>query len=162
MNNHPTYEYTDPHGDPIRLHAVPAAEGGPAVEIVTPKDPPHIPADRVEELVAGLRDTVRQAGHTPTPVTVPTCGTPCPEPGHHHTCQRSPRHLDVHRDVKQKGDETCRWDTPKTRTVAEALDIVRRWYVDVNDGAGWDADDLVRDLADAGYPLPDDDGADPR
>lgn len=41
--------------------------------------------------------------------------------------------------------------------LSEALDIVRRWYVDVNDGAGWDASDLVQDLENAGYPLPADD-----
>ncbi|MFD7093351.1 hypothetical protein [Streptomyces xanthophaeus] len=41
--------------------------------------------------------------------------------------------------------------------LAAALDIVRRWYVDTNDGAGWTPDDLISDLEQAGHTLPNDD-----
>jgi hypothetical protein len=47
-------------------------------------------------------------------------------------------------------------DAHATESLAPVLDIVRRWYVDVNDGAGWNADDLIRDLEQAGYTLPND------
>lgn len=36
------------------------------------------------------------------------CAAPCPR-GHDHTCARSPQHCGFHRDVKQKGDESCSW-----------------------------------------------------
>ncbi|MFC9089020.1 hypothetical protein [Nocardiopsis dassonvillei] len=38
----------------------------------------------------------------------PLCADPCPH-GHDHTCARSPKHCGPHRDVKQKGDESCSW-----------------------------------------------------
>ncbi|KAB7850166.1 hypothetical protein [Streptomyces mobaraensis] len=37
----------------------------------------------------------------------------------------------------------------------KVLRIVATWYRDVNDGCGYDADDLARELEKAGYPLPD-------
>jgi hypothetical protein len=47
-------------------------------------------------------------------VNAPTalCGTACPD--HPHTCARSPQHYGHHRDVKQKGTETCSWPDPPT------------------------------------------------
>ena len=36
------------------------------------------------------------------------CAAPCPR-GHTHACARSPKHCGPHRDVKQKGTESCSW-----------------------------------------------------
>jgi len=38
----------------------------------------------------------------------PRCGHQCPD--HAHTCDRDPGHGLPHRDVQQKGTETCSWD----------------------------------------------------
>jgi hypothetical protein len=46
------------------------------------------------------------------------CGIPCLT--HQHTCDRSPLHTGVHRDVQQNGQHTCEWDTPGFEDV-EAL-----------------------------------------
>lgn len=149
----PAFEYRDENGARLTTEPLVCSDGTRYVRLTVTEccdASVEIDVKRLEEVIAGQRDTARQTG----PQT--TCGLACPKPGHSHICQRSPGHLDVHRDVKQKGDESCRWATPHTPTLAEALDIVRRWYVDVNDGAGWDACDLISDLEKAGYPLPDD------
>ncbi|MFJ3923059.1 hypothetical protein [Streptomyces sp. NPDC090022] len=148
------FEYTDPTGDRLVIAPDHGPNGQPVVAFTTI---PHtgggtsvlVPLEHLEEVIAGERDMARQAGGA-------TCGHTCPKPSHTHTCQRSPQHLDIHRDVKQKGNETCNWEQPHEPTVTEALDIIRRWYIDVNDGAGWDASDLIHDLEKSGYPLPDD------
>ncbi|MDX3831361.1 hypothetical protein [Streptomyces europaeiscabiei] len=41
-------------------------------------------------------------------------------------------------------------------TLDGAMRIVESWFVDVNDGHGFDASDLVHQLAEAGYQLPSD------
>ncbi|MEH0428812.1 hypothetical protein QBB34_21255 [Streptomyces stelliscabiei] len=41
-------------------------------------------------------------------------------------------------------------------TLDGALQIVESWFVDVNDGHGFDASDLVHQLQEAGYKLPSD------
>jgi hypothetical protein len=46
---------------------------------------------------------------------------------------------------------------PAHPTLSGALEIVESWFVDVNDGHGYDASDLVHRLQDAGYRLPSDD-----
>ncbi|MFE5332519.1 hypothetical protein ACFRCG_39695 [Embleya sp. NPDC056575] len=61
--------------------------------------------------------------------TAKTCGTPCPREDHDHTCARSPGHLGDHRDVKQKGQQTCDWDQivpPATYTQAEIREFAAR------------------------------------
>lgn len=47
-------------------------------------------------------------------------------------------------------------EPPKHPTLAGALEIVESWFVDVNDGHGLDASDLVHQLQEAGYRLPSD------
>lgn len=60
-----TFRYTDPDGD--RLHALPEQrDGQPVVELNIHSEGSdslgiNIPLDRVEELIAGIRDTARQA-----------------------------------------------------------------------------------------------------
>ena len=61
-----SYEYTDPDGDTIRVEVAKRGADGAsprAVAIVTGEDfsMVHIPLGRVEELIAGIRDTARQA-----------------------------------------------------------------------------------------------------
>ncbi|MFB9464506.1 hypothetical protein [Streptomyces cinereospinus] len=58
----------------------------------------------------------------------------------------------------RRGD---RWKEQATAAAAardEVLRIVAAWYVDVNDGLGRDASDLVGDLERAGHQLPEDEG----
>jgi hypothetical protein len=55
------------------------------------------------------------------------CGMPCLT--HPHDCDRSPGHTGVHRDVQQKGDHSCEWDTPGPQdvpTLLAALEKSRR------------------------------------
>ncbi|MBA4865952.1 hypothetical protein H1V43_32330 [Streptomyces sp. PSKA54] len=62
-----TFHYTDPDGD--GLHVEPTARfGQPAisiravrVDIEGASVAVHVPVDQVEELIAGIRDTARQA-----------------------------------------------------------------------------------------------------
>ena len=84
-----SYEYTDPDGDTIRVGV--ARRGSDVDEqrvvgIVTGEDfsMVHIPLDRVEELIAGIRDTARQAadgrcgcGEPSTPGTTHRTDGPC-------------------------------------------------------------------------------------
>lgn len=52
------------------------------------------------------------------------CGTACPD--HPHTCARSPQHYGDHRDVKQKGNETCSWpDPPAPRPAGPSVAATR-------------------------------------
>ncbi|WP_017585506.1 hypothetical protein [Nocardiopsis ganjiahuensis] len=46
--------------------------------------------------------------HGIQPVRSALCAARCPN-GHEHTCARSPKHCGPHRDVKQKGHESCSW-----------------------------------------------------
>jgi hypothetical protein len=55
------FEYTDWSGD--KLTVLPA-KGGILVEA---ENAPHVPLDRVEEVIAGIRDLARQAGRQPAP-----------------------------------------------------------------------------------------------
>lgn len=43
------------------------------------------------------------------------CAVPCPR-GHDHACARSPKHCGPHRDVKQKGEESCSWTDEDVRS----------------------------------------------
>ncbi|MEV8432026.1 hypothetical protein ACWHLZ_27930 [Streptomyces chartreusis] len=77
-----TFRYTDVYGD--RLEVAPSihlADGQPAVEFFIPLTAAgpvragrvHVPLDRVEELIAGVRDTGREAatrGQAPPPAAV--------------------------------------------------------------------------------------------
>lgn len=54
-----TYQYSDIDGDGITVRPAPATVGG--VFIKTDPDGCYIDPDRLEELVAGIRDTARQA-----------------------------------------------------------------------------------------------------
>lgn len=67
-----TYRYTDAHGR--RLTATPDTDldGNPVVTLWAHGEygvgvPVRIPLDRVEELVAGIRDTARQAAAEASP-----------------------------------------------------------------------------------------------
>jgi hypothetical protein len=54
-----TYCYTDEDGEPITVRR---AHGGlPVVVIKTTDSGCYIPLDKVEELIAGIRDAARQA-----------------------------------------------------------------------------------------------------
>ena len=56
-----TFAFTDCVGDRIDMHPMRLAKAGPAVSIAVNDVAVWIPVDQVEELVAGLRDTARQA-----------------------------------------------------------------------------------------------------
>ncbi|MDT0567884.1 hypothetical protein RM704_10450 [Streptomyces sp. DSM 3412] len=47
-------------------------------------------------------------------------------------------------------------DSPDRPSLVGALEIVESWFVDVNDGHGLDASDLIHSLQKAGYRLPGD------
>ncbi|MCX4849806.1 hypothetical protein [Streptomyces sp. NBC_00893] len=55
-----SYRYTDPDGDRFETEADAFDDGTPALYVET-SGPVRIPLDRVEELVAGIRDTAHQA-----------------------------------------------------------------------------------------------------
>lgn len=71
-----TYRWTDPDGNTITIRPTDHPDG-PAVTIqvrtwatsgaVVSTATAHVPADRLEELVAGLRDTARQAANEEQP-----------------------------------------------------------------------------------------------
>ena len=52
------------------------------------------------------------------------CGIPCLK--HPHACDRSPKHTGVHRDVQQRGDHSCEWDTPGPKDVPALMDALNR------------------------------------
>lgn len=61
-----TYHFTDPDGD--HLHVTPITRyGRPAINLRTERGDGHggaavdVPLDRLEELIAGMRDTGREA-----------------------------------------------------------------------------------------------------
>lgn len=56
-----TFHYTDPVGDTIDAHPLQHHRYGPSVSIAVNDVAVWIPVDRIEELVAGIRDTARQA-----------------------------------------------------------------------------------------------------
>lgn len=66
-----TFHWTGPNGDSIRVTPHIDATGTPIVvmEILDGIDVSiaHVPVDRVEELVAGIRDTARQAATAQAP-----------------------------------------------------------------------------------------------
>lgn len=55
-----TFRYTDPDGDRLEAEADAFDDGTPALYVET-SGPVRLPLDRVEELIAGIRDTARQA-----------------------------------------------------------------------------------------------------
>lgn len=65
------FEYTDPEGDRLAVDPLFDDNGEPviALTIPTPCDAGvvYVPLSRVEELVAGIRDTARQAAVAPRP-----------------------------------------------------------------------------------------------
>ncbi|MEU5853982.1 hypothetical protein ABZ799_01520 [Nocardiopsis dassonvillei] len=66
------------------------------------------------------------------------CAARCPR-GHDHTCARSPKHCGFHRDVKQKGDESCSWtddDRPTVGPVYESPEELAAEVVRLREG--WD------------------------
>ncbi|WP_329521222.1 hypothetical protein [Spirillospora sp. NBC_01491] len=58
---------------------------------------------------------------------------------HTHTCDRSPRHIGVHRDVQQKGDHTCEWDTPGPKDMPALLAEVKQLREAGADADAWRA-----------------------
>ncbi|MFE3855285.1 hypothetical protein ACFXPN_29655 [Streptomyces griseorubiginosus] len=64
-----TFHYTDPDGDHLRVEPI-SRRGIPCISIHNRANghgtaAVHVPLDRVEELIAGIRDTARQAAtHT--------------------------------------------------------------------------------------------------
>lgn len=59
----------------------------------------------------------------------PRCGTPCLK--HAHACDRSPRHTGFHRDVQQKGEHTCEWDTPHPKDFPALMAALRSTRAEV-------------------------------
>lgn len=62
-----TFVFTDSVGDKIDMQPIRLANTGPAVSIAINDVAVWVPVDRIEELVAGLRDTARQAAVGPNP-----------------------------------------------------------------------------------------------
>jgi hypothetical protein len=67
-----TFHFTGPEGRRLELEPDTDLDGQPVVTLRAHGQfasvPVHIPVDRVEEVIAGLRDTAREAaGHTPEP-----------------------------------------------------------------------------------------------
>jgi hypothetical protein len=66
-----TYAYTDPDGRHLDIHPDTNLDGQQVVTLwargVCARVPVRIPLDRVEELIAGLRDNARQAALLPVP-----------------------------------------------------------------------------------------------
>lgn len=82
------FEYTDPDGDLLSIGIADRDDGLPAVSLVAEQGGGetsiHIPLDRLEEVIAGLRDMARQA--TGRPAHSPCmCGLPDDEDGVHPT-----------------------------------------------------------------------------
>lgn len=63
-----TFHYTDPDGHRLELEPDTDLNGQPVVTVQArgpyASVPVHIPLDRIEEVVAGLRDTARQAARS--------------------------------------------------------------------------------------------------
>ena len=74
-------------------------------------------------------------------------GLQCQKPAGHNLCTFEEEAAATERPVV--GEQ------PDTQDLAGALRIVASWYEDVNDRHGLDAGDLVHDLEQAGYALPD-------
>ncbi|MEW1638613.1 hypothetical protein AB0469_31715 [Streptomyces sp. NPDC093801] len=64
------FEYTDPDGDRLAIEPALLADSTPAVALIAMQDSTtdaatiDVPLDRVEEVVAGIRDMARQAAYT--------------------------------------------------------------------------------------------------
>lgn len=56
-----TFHYTDPDGDHLQVDADERDDGTPVLYFDIEGVSVHIPLDRVEELVTGIRDTAREA-----------------------------------------------------------------------------------------------------
>jgi hypothetical protein len=90
-----TFRWTDPHGDHLEAEADAFDNGEPALYIET-SGSVRVPLDRVEELIAGIRDTARQAAHQPCTCTDSARSRIgyCPLPGdreYDHCPQRTAR-----------------------------------------------------------------------
>ncbi|MGK9463960.1 hypothetical protein ACSLFT_28600 [Streptomyces sp. G6] len=62
-----TYHHRDHDNDLLTVSANTDSDGQPTVLIATTRDGIDIPLDRIEELVAGIRDTARQAATSGPP-----------------------------------------------------------------------------------------------
>ena len=69
------------------------------------------------------------------------CGVPCLI--HDHDCDRSPGHIATHRDVQQRGDHSCEWDTPSPQDAPALVVIARRLRAERDE-----ARDRLREVAD--------------
>ncbi|MFE0800103.1 hypothetical protein [Streptomyces sp. NPDC058812] len=74
-----TFAYTDPDGHHLDIEADTGLDGQPVITAWTrgafARVPVRIPLDRIEELVAGIRDTARQAAASARPTRVPCTTT---------------------------------------------------------------------------------------
>ena len=63
-----TFHYTDPDGDRLTLHGMRDDNDRPVVHFGTSSpDGVYVDVDRIEEVIAGLRDERRQAADGPNP-----------------------------------------------------------------------------------------------
>jgi hypothetical protein len=58
-----TFHYTDPFGATINTRALATIRDNHVIAINIGGQSVYIPVDRVEELIAGIRDTARQAAN---------------------------------------------------------------------------------------------------
>lgn len=60
-----TFHYRDPHGTRLEVRPIRLPDGTPAIALYALQSHEstdvHIPVDQIEELIAGIRDTRRQA-----------------------------------------------------------------------------------------------------
>jgi hypothetical protein len=68
-----TFEYRDHDGDVFSVEPIEYTDGRRVVSFETEDGPCHVPLDRMEEVVAGIRDAARQAAGQPT--TEAECGS---------------------------------------------------------------------------------------
>lgn len=95
----------------------------------------------VAVLRAGLDRLLKAAGieTAATDPRGPRCAAPCPD--HDHACDRDPGHLGPHRDVQQKGTETCSWEpAPNSQDLEEKVCADGEPHSEHE----WDAYDLTR------------------
>lgn len=84
MTFRPTFEYRDTDRDILTAQPDIDDDRKPVVYIETPSNGVYVPLDRVEEVVAGIRDAARQASGLPPTVeaTRAVLATPCAYCGH--------------------------------------------------------------------------------
>lgn len=68
------------------------------------------PTEHDRAVIAAWVAELRRRGDLEEPEWVP-CGALCLY-GHEHKCARHEGHLGFHRDVQQKGQESCSWTCP--------------------------------------------------